>query len=329
MQKLKEVDFAHTAKTDSVLFLRSFSDDSFRLYSPYGSLGPRYRFIPGRKRFEELISSSILGKSDFVGVGRPGESRPMLGASRTYWDHDSWKDAIKSTAARAEGLLVLAGRTPSLRWEMTQISELGLLGKSLILFPPDQHAGTVERYTFIDDALAFPPEHRLPDELKVTLTAIGFDAAGQPVHYTSGGRDWASYVATILHFQMVLDGEIRFEAVGAVSEAYSMADDSYNQAAFLLDNGNRAEAEAILSSATVEVADSATHIGRAWAQVAFHSDFAGARELILSSPVAGNEAMVQRAIAALDGTENSGNDCRDILRARYPERFQNQPSRVR
>ncbi len=45
----------------------------------------------------------------------------MLGASRTYWDHDNWKDAIKSTASRTDGLVVLAGKTPSLSWSLTEM----------------------------------------------------------------------------------------------------------------------------------------------------------------------------------------------------------------
>lgn len=328
LQKVKEFDFARTTKTDAVLFLRSFGDDDLRLYSPYGSIGPRYRFIPGRKRFEEVLSSALIGRSELVGVGKPGEKLPMLGASRTYWDHDNWKDAIRSTASRTDGLLVLAGKTPSLGWEMTQLLELGLLGKTLVLFPPDNVVDTIERYAYIDEALKFRSQHKLPDELKLMLTAVAFDQAGRPIHYISGGRDWSSYIAALLHFQMVLAGDLQFDAEGAVSEAVAMAEDPFQQAAYLMDIGERTKAQSILNQTELDSSDASGIIGRAWERVALYGDLAGARQVLLASPVGAHEPMVERALAALDAVEKGG-DSRIILRARYATRFQNRPGRVR
>lgn len=329
LQNLKEVEFATTAKTDAFLFLRSFGDDDFRLYTPYGALGPRYRIVPGRKRFEELMASVLIGKSDLVGVGRPGEDLPLLGASRTYWDQDNWKNAIKSTASRVEGILLLAGRTPSLRWEMEQLADLGLLGKTLVLFPPDDADGTAERYTLINDTLIFSPQHRLPDELLDTLTAIAFDGQGTPIHYISFGRDWSAYVATILHFQLVLDGDIQFAAEGSFTEAAAMAEDPFYQASYFLEKGDRARAEAILKDVPAEATDTSFFVGRAWQRVALHQDFAGARRLLLEAcSVNHDDPMAKRSLGALDASEHGG-DIGDILRARYAERFHSQPDRIR
>lgn len=315
LQRHKEVDFAHTTRTDGILLLRSFADDDLRLFSPYGSFGPRWRFVPGRKRFEEILASALIGRSDLVAVGRPGEKLPMLGASRTYWDHDNWRDAIKSTASRTNGLLVLAGQTPSLGWEVTQLSDLGLLGKSLIVFPPDDPQGTLERYQYIDGALHLEPQHRLPDDLKTTLVALTFDDRGRPVHYVSGGRDWASYITAVVHFQMVLDGEIQYEDEGSVALAVVMAKDPFYKAAYLLRHDDRDLAESIVADALSDATDLETVIGEAWAAVAFRQDFERARDLLSDRVRAGDDDVFLRALEAVDQVADGGDDM-DILHAR-------------
>lgn len=328
LQRRRETDFARTTKTDAVLFLRSFKDDDLRMYSAYSSVGPRHRYIPGRQRFEELVLATLFGRSELVGVGAPGERLPMLGASRTYWDHDNWKDAIRSTASRTDGLLVMAGKTPSLNWELTQLRELGLLGKTLVLFPPADAASTLERYERVADALAFEQPHRLPDELKIALTAVAFDPTGHPIHYLAAGRDWSSYVATLVHFQLILDGELQFEAEGAVAEATAMAEDPFHLAAYLLDDDKRELAEEILRNAAPDDSDPSVVIGRAWERVALHGDAEGARQLLMDVPAAEEVAMVRRALKALDAARNGG-EHRAILRARYPEPFQDRDDRIR
>lgn len=327
LRKLKEVDFARTTKTDAVLFLRSFGDDEVRLFSPYGSIGPRYQFIPGRRPFEQILAAGLFGRGKLIGVGKPGERLPTLGAFRTYWDHDNWKDAIRSTASRTDGLLVLAGNTPSLGWEISQLSDLDLLGKTLILFPPDHQVGTIERYSFVDEALKFEPKDKLPDDLKVALIAVGFDQGGRPIHYMCGGRDWSSYVVTLTHFQLVLDGDLQFDVAGAVSESVSLADDPFEQALYLLETGRREWAESILKEASPASYDVSTRIGRAWERVAFHEDLEGARD-ILSAYAGQHNSMIQRALEAAKSVETGG-ESRDILRARYPERFHARPNRIR
>lgn len=316
MQKLKEVDFAQTSKTDSFLFLRSFGDDNIRLYSPYGSLGPRWRFIPGRRRLEELVASSLIETTDLVGIERPGKAIASLGASRIHWNQESWKEAIKSTATRTEGVIVVAGRTPGLNWEVTQLSELGLLGKTIILFPPGKGLATVERYDYIRRAIGFPPELTLPNRAKNLLVAIAFEPQGVPVHYISDGRDWAAYVAAVLHFRTTLGKKTQSNTD---PEHASLEDDPFLQAAFLLEEGNRELAEAILDEVTIGPSDTSGKIGRVWERVAMREDLAGARNLLLSLPSQDQEPMIQRALEALEALEDGRGDARQILRARYRE----------
>lgn len=329
VRRRDEVAFAGHAKTDAMLYLRSFADDELRLYSPFGRLGPGFRFIPGRIPFERLMTACLTDRSGLLGVGRPDERLPMLGAQRTYWPHDAWQEAIRTTATRVDGLLVLAGRTPSLSWEMGQLASLGLLGKTLILFPPDGQEATLERYRYVATALHFPEAQQLPDHLKVALTAIAFDEGDQPVHYMSGGRDWSSYLGTVIHFAAVQDGDIKLESEGSVLESVKASDDPFVQARYLVDAGDRNRAQSILASVDPNLTDSATMVGRAWELAAIRENLPAARQLLIDASESNHDPMLDRALTALDAIETGPGETAGILRARFPDRFQPRHNHVR
>jgi hypothetical protein len=326
-----EVAFAEDTYADSILFLRSFADDDFRLYTPLAALGARYRFIPGRKRFEEFLAAALTGNGRLVGVGKPGERVPTLGAARTYWDQDDWKDAIQSTAGRSQALMVMAGRTPSLAWEVGQLRELALTGKSLILFPPDGLPGTAERHRLIVDALGTPPEHRIPDDLLVTLTAMAFDADGQPIYYTSCGRDWSAYLVTITHFLGALSDKYQFEVAGNMTRAVALADDPFNQAAFMLTERRDPNTARSLAAEAARVDDSPeTLVGAAWAQLAIEQDNSGARALLTDAIDRHSDTpLLITALATLGAIEAGDQEPRALLRLRYPTGMNDERVKIR
>ncbi|MEQ7845767.1 hypothetical protein [Nocardioides kribbensis] len=325
------VGFAESTDADSILFLRSFADDDFRLFTPIAALGARYRFIPGRKRFEEFLAAALTGNGRLVGVGRPGETLPTLGAARTYWDQDDWKGAVQSTAGRSQALMVMAGRTPSLAWEVGQLKELALTGKSLILFPPDGLPGTAERHRFIVDALGTPPEQRLPDDLLVTLTAMAFDDASRPIYYTSCGRDWSAYLVTVTHFLGALSDRYQFEGAGNMTDAVALADDPFNQAAFMLTERRDREAARTLADEAAGDDDSPeTLVGVAWSRLAIDQDSAGARTLLTEAidrhP---DNPMLDTALNTLDAIDIGAEEPRALLRLRYPGGLNAQRVKIR
>lgn len=326
----REVSFAHAASTDAVLFLRSFTDDNFRLYTPLAALGPRYRFIPGRKRFEEFLSAVLYSTAELVAVGRPGERLPTLGGSRTYWATDAWQEAIRSTASRTHALIVMAGRTPSLAWELGQLREMSLLGKTLVVFPPDGAEGTAERYRFVTDALRTAPVHRLPPELLHALTAVAFDATGTPVHYLSCGRDWSSYTTSLLHYFGTLRGTATFEDRSALTAVTEWVEDPFAQAAYLLDRREHALARAIVAEAISARSDADALLGAAWFAAEVEHDHPEARRLLEEARRRAPDAPeVTQAVALLDGLERGAGDPRALLRLRWPEVLQSRPDPLR
>jgi tetratricopeptide (TPR) repeat protein len=332
-RKRREIAFAHTAKSDAVLYLRSFNDDEFRLFTLFSPPGLRYRFLPSRVRFEEFLVSTLHGTGEVVSVGRPGERLPALGAARTYWDEENWRDAIRTTSSRVSALTLLAGRTPSLAWEVGQLRDLGLLGKTLILFPPDGAPATAERYAFIVDAVELGAEHQLPAELLNMLTAIAFASDGTPVHYLTGGRDWSSYLATTMHFFLVLAGDISFDQAGALTLVDELTEDPFFQAAYLLDKGARDDAIALISMAEQSPDNASRAVARAWVAAEFDRDGRRAKEILETARQAfgtqSGEIDFDEALAELADVEAGVRQPRDILRQRYPKSYRRSRDAVR
>ncbi|WP_022873143.1 hypothetical protein [Nesterenkonia alba] len=204
--KHREARFATEASTEDTLFLRSFDDDTFELRTPMAGLGPRWSFVPGRRRFEEFAAAMLSRSTELVAIGRPGEKIPHLGASRTYWTDDTWQQAIRSTAAQTKALIVVAGRTQGLSWEVGQLKEMGLLPKTIVILPPDGAEGTRQRYQFLVDALEAPAAQQVPLELTGLITAVTFREDGTIEHLVAPGRDWSAYAGALLSFMATLEG---------------------------------------------------------------------------------------------------------------------------
>lgn len=315
------VDFAQGTGADSILFLRSFADDDFRLFTPMASFGPRFRFVPGRRRFEEFLATALHNSGRLVAIGRPDEKLPALGAARSYWSHDDWQAAMQATASRSRAIMAMAGRTDSLAWEMQQLNELRVTRKSLILFPPDGEEGTLERHRTIVDALGVPDHLRLPDVLAVSLLAMTFDDTGRPIYYTACGRDWSAYTATVMHHAITLRGHLRHEDDRSIRRTIANVEDPFHQAAYDLGGhrGRRA-ARATLASAAASLDDTpATIVGWAWAQLEIDKDPAGARRILLGAadehPA---DELIRRALDTLADIEAGRSRPRALLHAPQP-----------
>jgi len=85
-----------------VVYLRSFDDD----YAV---------------SIEEEILADILDEvGPFVAIGRPEDKLPPLGASRKYLPDGPWKPHVLNLLNRASLVVLLAGKTEGLAWEMAQ-----------------------------------------------------------------------------------------------------------------------------------------------------------------------------------------------------------------
>jgi hypothetical protein len=161
-RKLAAID-AHAAmlrdRRDPILYLRSFQDDprtmptdwDFVVRTGYGRAGRRRQQGPIARliarmltpapemrggRLEEKLKAVVAPIGPFVAIGAPGEPLPQLGAARAYFTNDTWQSEVIEWMNMAQLIVVVAGPTHSLRWELDTILNRNAWAKLLILMPP-------------------------------------------------------------------------------------------------------------------------------------------------------------------------------------------------
>ncbi|MFI8774635.1 Clp protease N-terminal domain-containing protein [Gordonia sp. NPDC062954] len=219
--------FGRDAATDDTLFLRSFDDDSMRLRAIDPHVGFFSVFSGMTARFEELMAAMLSGSTSLIAIGKPSESLPELGAVRTYVADDEWQEAVEVTAQRVGSIVLVAGVTDGLEWELTHLRMWGCGHKVTVMLPP------------VDQSQAWNRLHRVLRQLGIdfdtverddntgawlgvllrTVTALGIDDDGRPVFYVSHRRDWLSYGGTLVFSQNIVRGTAEPPRFGEIAEA--------------------------------------------------------------------------------------------------------------
>jgi hypothetical protein len=116
-----------------VLYLRPFQEDldqarSSRAASlvPTPTLG-----FTG----EQAISDVLCPIGPVVAIGRPGEALPPVGFARMYVADDQWQGAVLALLSRAAVIVLVAGNSPGLRWEIQRTLRSGDISRLLIVLP--------------------------------------------------------------------------------------------------------------------------------------------------------------------------------------------------
>lgn len=203
-------DFALKADPESILLLRSFDDDRLTLRSTLLGGGIVSPSLPsGRVRFEEFLVWILKLFGPVVAIGRPGEGLPELGAVRTYWSDDQWQDAVRQTAMRCGGIVLIAGSSEGLKWEMERLRAWGLLPKTLVVLPPDpDNDNSLRRFDLAVKQLSAAGTAVRESFVPAAWTGLAVEADGRMRHWVADGRDWAAYAATALSFFLKLKGEV-------------------------------------------------------------------------------------------------------------------------
>lgn len=130
IERVRAVD-----KRKPVLLLRSFRDDQLlaperRRYGPF--------VVNSVRRFEQQIADSFQEVGPLIAIGEPGERLPQLGAARSYLADDKWQAAVLGWIEEAMMIVMIAGTTEWIRWELHRILEKGRDPHLIILLPPDR-----------------------------------------------------------------------------------------------------------------------------------------------------------------------------------------------
>lgn len=95
-----------------VIYLRAFAADVSN---------PGRALMQGFTTDEEQLADVLRPFGDLVAIGRPGESLPPPGASRTYVSNAHWQSAVADRIAVAPLVVVRAGVGMGLLWELQHV----------------------------------------------------------------------------------------------------------------------------------------------------------------------------------------------------------------
>ena len=141
-----------------VLLLRSFGDDNSGI-TPSHIIS---RLFWRKKRLEECLGAELDSAGPYIAIGKPGEALPPLGAQRVYLTDDTWQAVVRSYIEKSHRIVLIAGTTHWVRWELASILDQRRIDRLIIVFPRtdgderarrwDHLKGVFERTTWNDAA---------------------------------------------------------------------------------------------------------------------------------------------------------------------------------
>ena len=112
---------------------------------------------------EERALAGILGEvGPFVAIGNPGDRLPPLGASRFYVPGSDWQEFVAGLVRNARFVLMLAGATRGLAWELQLCQHVLNPLQLIILIPRDEQAYEAFRAVARSAEFYLPPYPPLP-----------------------------------------------------------------------------------------------------------------------------------------------------------------------
>lgn len=124
-----------------VLLLRSFCDDASKVDTD----GFRTLFL-GKSIFEEEITRTLAQYGPVIAIGQPGETIPSLGAAREYLTHTDWQAQVGSLVGTSSLIVLMAGNTPGIAWELEHILDRDEGRKLIFMMPPLKPAELRKRW---------------------------------------------------------------------------------------------------------------------------------------------------------------------------------------
>ena len=121
-------------KRPPILFLRSFSDDP----KVNAAAGLTHEGLAQLIDFsvETRLANHFMDFGPFIAIGSPQETVPQIGAARAKLSDDEWQAAVTKWMETSSVIVMYAGTTHWVGWELQRIIEGGWMDKLIILFPP-------------------------------------------------------------------------------------------------------------------------------------------------------------------------------------------------
>ena len=116
------------------------------------------RILPERLvlvSFEEVVTDHLWGYGPVLAIGDPqtkGKTAP-LGAARDYATDSDWQDRVMELMQQASMVVVIAGQTKGLVWEIETVVSQGFLSKLVLLLPPVEWQEREARWRFLESSI--------------------------------------------------------------------------------------------------------------------------------------------------------------------------------
>lgn len=111
-----------------VVYLRSFKDDA-RAAHRISMAGLRVNTEEGE------LADLVKHIGPLVAIGRPGEELPFFGAARVYVGQDDWQKRVRELLSNAPMVILRAGSTAGLWWEVEQCAKYVMPRRLVVLVP--------------------------------------------------------------------------------------------------------------------------------------------------------------------------------------------------
>jgi hypothetical protein len=118
-----------TDRRPATLYLRSFSDDE-KLRAWRTS-----QYSLSDFSLEGRLAGHLSSEGPFIAVGSPDHETPPAGAARAYLTDGEWQSRVGEWMESARLIILAAGTTQWVEWELKQIVERGHTGKLVALIP--------------------------------------------------------------------------------------------------------------------------------------------------------------------------------------------------
>lgn len=190
-----------------VLFLRSFDDDEKLSFSRADKALLDFSL-------ETRLANHFHRHGPFIAIGSPKEKVPQVGAARVLLPDDQWQERVLGWMHGAALVVMYAGRTPWVNWELARVIEKPGATRLLLLVPEIKGWRKARRqdelrarYGQLREAFAGTPWH---EELMAWddvagLRAMLFNADGSMVMIRSNSRSRDSYhlAALVAHYVLL------------------------------------------------------------------------------------------------------------------------------
>jgi hypothetical protein len=118
-----------------IVYLRPFDADGAQIAKTWGSRLRLSVWDQYGMTYEERLARTLRKVGPFVAIGDPTETLPGLGAGRLYAADETWQVTVDELTARAGAVLLQAGESEGVAWEVHHVVALGAPERVILSLP--------------------------------------------------------------------------------------------------------------------------------------------------------------------------------------------------